>query len=218
MKWNKFFNVLVFLIIISIFSVVMILPRFTKFHLPFSISKTKAAVNLQHKKIKVKALELKKYAIERGYDTTYAFIIDMSVPSGYKRFFVYHFVADTIINSGLVAHGSCNTTYLEKVQFSNTNGCGCSAYGKYKIDYAYYGNYGKAYKLKGLETTNNKAFERNIVLHSYSCVPNEETYPSPICNSLGCPMVSVDFLNTLMVYIEDAKQPVLLWILDDFEL
>ena len=77
MKWNKFFNVLVFLIIISIFSVVMILPRFTKFHLPFSISKTTTAINLQHKKIKVKALQLKQYAIEHGYDTTYAFLIDI---------------------------------------------------------------------------------------------------------------------------------------------
>lgn len=216
-KWGKFLNVAVFIAIVTIFCLVMILPRFTKFHLPFSINKTEIAINFQHQKIKKKANILKEYAFNYGYDTTYAFIIDMSVASGYKRFFVYHFKADTVINSGLVAHGSCNTTYLEKVKFNNQNGCGCSAYGKYKIDYSYYGNYGKAYKLKGLDASNNNAFERNIVLHSYSCVPNNETYPSPICNSLGCPMVSIDFFNTLDVYIKNAKSPVLLWILDEVE-
>lgn len=217
MKWGKFFNLLVFIIIITIFSLVMILPRFTKFHLPFTISKTKTEVNHQHQKIKAKALALKKYAIKHNFDTTYAFVIDMSMPSGYKRFFVYHFLADTVINSGMVAHGSCNTTYLEKAKFNNTNGCGCSAYGMYKIDYSYFGNYGKAYKLRGLENSNNNAFDRNIVLHSYSCVPNNETYPSPICNSLGCPMVSVDYFNVLDIYIKNAQNPILLSILSDVE-
>lgn len=213
MRWGKFFNILVFLIIITIFSVAIILPRFTSIHLPFSIEKSENAINFKHKKIKQKAFELKQFAKKNGYDTAYSFLIDMSIPSGYKRFFIYDNYLDTIINEGMVAHGSCNTTYLEEVQFSNTNGCGCSSYGKYKIDYAYFGNYGKAYKLRGLDASNSNAFERNIVLHSYSCVPNEETYPSPICNSLGCPMVSYDFLQLLMIYIKKSKKPILLWIL-----
>jgi hypothetical protein len=49
--------------------------------------------------------------------------------------------------------------------------------------------------LYGLDSTNNQVFRRNIVLHSFSYVPEAETDPYPICNSLGCPMVSPGFLQ-----------------------
>ena len=36
-----------------------------------------------------RAEKLKEYADEHGYDTEYAFMIDMSMKSGKKRFFVW---------------------------------------------------------------------------------------------------------------------------------
>jgi hypothetical protein len=136
----------------------------------------------------------------------------MSLPSGKKRFFIYDMKRDSIVNAGLVAHGSCRTRFLEEATFSNVPECGCSSLGKYKIGYTYDGQFGEAFKLHGLDTSNSNAFKRTIVLHAYDCVPDEETYPQPICNSLGCPMISYKFLNLLSTIIEGSSKPILLWI------
>jgi hypothetical protein len=83
--------------------------------------------------------------------------------------------------------------------------------GFYKIGAAYTGSFGRSYKLHGLQASNNKALERAVVLHRYSCVPDEEQ-ASPICNSLGCPMVSERFFESLDGYIRKAAKPVLMYI------
>ena len=141
----------------------------------------------------MKSLMAKEFIASNNFSNHYAFLVDMRLPSGKRRFFVYDLRADSIMAAGLVAHGSCNTRNLEIPQFSNDTGCGCSSIGKYKIGYSYDGQFGKAFKLHGLEPSNSNAFTRNVVLHSYEAVPDEETAPLPICNSLGCPMVSPFF-------------------------
>ena len=138
----------------------------------------------------------------------------MSLNSGKYRFFVYDLVHDSVVMSGLVAHGSCNKTFLASAKFSNMPGCGCSEKGKYKIGYKYQGRFGPAYKLYGLDTTNSNAFDRYIVLHSYYMVPDRETSPLPICNSLGCAMVSDNFIKQLAAKLDASKKPVLLWMIE----
>jgi len=71
-------------------------------------------------------------------------------------------------------------------------GCGCSPLGKYKIGNLYYGRFGLAYKLYGLDKTNNNAFRRFVVLHSHECVPETEEQ-NEICQSDGCPTVTTIF-------------------------
>jgi hypothetical protein len=74
--------------------------------------------------------------------------------------------------------------------------------------------YGFSYKLQGLDSTNNKAFERAIVLHGHACVPDEQKSEWPICFSYGCPMVSTKFLQTLKGYIsKQGKTPILMEII-----
>ena len=46
--------------------------------------------------------------------------------------------------SGLVAHGSCNETFLDRAKFSNAPGDGCTSLGKYRIGEKYWGAYGKS--------------------------------------------------------------------------
>jgi L,D-transpeptidase catalytic domain len=189
------------------------LPRYTNYHLPVpAIPEKKETENKVMAKVKSQATAGKAFAQAKKLSTQYAFLIDMSQPSGRYRFFVYNFQKDSILEKGLVSHGSCNTSYLESVQFSNTPESGCSSLGKYKVSYSYKGRFGKAYKLNGLDSTNFNAFKRFVVLHAYDCVPDREVYPQPICNSLGCPMVSYDFLGKLSGYIEKSKKPILLWI------
>ncbi len=163
-------------------------------------------------KIKKQAAALRSYAAQKHFSTQYCFLIDMHLPSGKNRFFVYDLERDTTVLAGLVAHGSCNAPFANEASFNNTPRCGCSSIGKYKIGYAYKGRFSTSFKLFGIDSTNDNAFERNVVLHAYDCVPDHETYPYPICNSLGCPMVSYKFLNALSNIITRSKQPILLWI------
>ena len=171
---------------------------------------TQTALSPTHKH----AQQLKTYAREKGYSTNYCFLIDMSVNSGLKRFFVYDLNKNTVALSGLVAHGSCDQLFLENAKYSNNPGSGCTSTGLYKVGKRYYGQYGKSYRLYGLQNSNSNAFKRAVVLHGLECVPDEESYPKPICNSLGCPMVSISFLNKLSTLIDRSEKPLLLWVYD----
>lgn len=158
------------------------------------------------------ANELKMYAQQKGYSTKYCLLIDMSLNSGLKRFFVYDLTKNTVAFSGLVAHGSCDQLFLKDVKFSNTPESGCTSSGLFRVGRSYRGHYGKAYKLYGLQSSNSNAFKRAVVIHGLNCVPDEESYPNPICNSSGCPMVSFGFLEKLSSVIDHSEKPVLLWI------
>lgn len=162
-------------------------------------------------KLKGKAAAAKRFALQKGLSSHCAFFIDMSLPSGKNRLFVYDFKKDSLLLAGLVAHGSCNTRYLEKPQFDNTPGCGCSSLGRYKIGGAYQGSFGEAFKLFGLDSSNANAYQRNIVLHGYERMPDNEVFPAPVCNSLGCPMVSSRFFEKLAAIIQKERKPILLW-------
>jgi hypothetical protein len=163
------------------------------------------------KKLKEKAAAAAVFAAQKGYNISVCFLIDMSVPSGQNRFFVYNLQKDSVLQSGLVTHGRCNQNWLEGRKYGNTVGCGCTSLGKYKIGYGYNGRFGLAYKLYGLDKTNDKAFERFVVLHAHECVPATEVNEE-ICQSDGCPTVSPGFLQTLKTVIATSKKPVLLWI------
>lgn len=182
-----------------------------------AFDKTSGTVNTSSKKaatpatLKTKTAGIQPYLKQAGFSTHYVFLIDMSLPSGQNRFFIYDLQKSSVAYAGLVAHGSCNTAYLPQPRFSNEPDCGCSSIGRYKIGYAYNGRFGKAYKLFGLDSSNANAFKRAIVLHAYDCVPDVEI-TSPLCNSLGCPMVSYKFLDTAARIIEASAKPVLLWI------
>src|SRR6187455_2272733 len=73
------------------------------------------------------------YAVQNGLSTEYCFLIDMNQKSGRNRFFVYNTKKESIVYSGLVAHGCCNETFISQPRFSNASGSGCSSLGKYKV-------------------------------------------------------------------------------------
>lgn len=173
-------------------------------------TRSKAAVE----RVKDKANELKAYAAAHNYNTEYAFLVDMSLPSGKNRFFIYDFKKDVIESSSLVAHGfgSAVPNSYDELIFSNTPDSYMTSLGKYKIGASYYGSFGLSYKLHGLESTNDKAFQRTVVLHSAISIPDVEPFPNLISQSAGCPMVSKSFLDVLTRYIKASKKPVLLWI------
>jgi L,D-transpeptidase-like protein len=158
------------------------------------------------------SLQARAFALQKGYSTNYCFFIDMSIHSGKKRFFVYDLDKNVVLISGLVSHGSCKEGFLTNAKFSNVPGCGCSSLGKYEVGEKYRGEYGISYKLYGLDNTNSNAYRRAVVLHGFSCIPDDEIYPKPICNSFGCPMVSASFFSKLAYIIDRSKKPIILWI------
>jgi hypothetical protein len=162
-------------------------------------------------RLESKIEEAKTFIKNKKYNQSICLMIDMSVSSGKNRFFVYDLKKDTVINAALVTHGRCNENWLEGRRYGNTVGCGCTSLGKYKIGYSYNGRFGLAYKLYGLDKTNDKAFERYVVLHAHDCVP-ETQVDSEICQSDGCPTVSPGFLQQLKPIIDRSERPVLLWI------
>ena len=173
--------------------------------------KKETTENLTAKALLSKAKTAKQFVKKKKYNEQVCFLIDMKIRSGAERFFVYDFKADSVITTGVVTHGRCNERWLVGRKYGNDPGCGCTSLGKYKIGQPYNGRFGLAYKLHGLESTNNKAFERFVVLHAHECVPEKEVW-SDICQSDGCPTVSPGFLQQLKIIINQSKQPVLLWI------
>lgn len=163
-------------------------------------------------RLKQKAAHFKVYNQSVEYDPGYCFLIDMKIASGQKRLFVYNLEKDSVETAGLVTHGSGSDKGTAALYFSNTPNSNCTSLGRYKIGGSYNGKFGLAFKLYGLDKTNSKAFDRFVVLHSHSCVPEEEVYPLPICESWGCPTVSPTFLTVLKKYIDKADKPILLWI------
>ena len=158
------------------------------------------------------ASKVNNYAAQNDMSTEYCFLVDMSVPSGQNRFYIYDLKKKSVIHAGLVAHGTCNETFLARPRFSNVSNSNCSSLGKYKVGEFYRGKYGKSFRLHGLDNCNSNAYKRAVVIHGYSCVPDEEISPRVLCNSQGCPMVSYKFFEKISKIIGKTDKPILLWI------
>lgn len=157
----------------------------------------------------------------KGFSQEYYFLIDLSIHSGKKRFFIYDFAQKKVTDSNLVTHGSCDipenhSDKFEKARFSNTDGSHCSSLGKYKIGKRDYSGWGinVKYWLDGLEADNSNARNRIVVLHSWEAVADEEIYPSYTPLSWGCPAVSDNFMRQLDAKLQKTKKPVLLWVIE----
>jgi len=70
-------------------------------------------------RLKAYALRAEKYASKHHFNRRVCFLADMSLHSGKNRLFIYDLVNKKILQSGLVAHGSCNRAFLIELDFSN---------------------------------------------------------------------------------------------------
>lgn len=182
-----------------------------RIHFKKTISSASNPKSNSEQKLNRYADAAKKFTKEKGYNQQTVFFIEMGLASGSNRFFIYDLKKDSITAQGLVAHGNCFEYWLEGRRYSNVVGSGCTSLGKYKIGNSYVGKWGYSYKLYGLDSTNSNAYERTVVLHSHSCVPESPT-DGEICQSNGCPTVSPGFLTKLKKLINNSRKPVLLWI------
>jgi len=180
-------------------------------YLLLSDSKEIASLSSENKRIESQIADIKKLISKNPqYNNKIAFFIDMKIRSGKNRFFVYDLKENKIIDKGLVAHGSGSETGIKgKLRFSNVPNSLSTSLGKYYIGKHYYGKFGRAYKLYGLDATNSNAFKRDIVFHYYYDVPYKEK-DGYICNSFGCPMVNKKYFDRISRLIDSSESDILM--------
>ena len=171
----------------------------------------------EYNRLEIKAEDALKYCTSSELNTNYCFLVDMSMHSGKKRFFIWDFNQHGVVREYMVAHGICDN-YKEsednQVEVSNQIGSHCTSVGKYEIMDRGASNWGIRikYNLKGLELTNSNAEARDIVLHSWSAIPDKEVYPLGVPYSWGCPAVSDKTMEFLDLLIRNQKRNLLLWV------
>ncbi|WP_228437601.1 murein L,D-transpeptidase catalytic domain-containing protein [Chryseobacterium sp. 7] len=158
-----------------------------------------------------KVSEIKNYIKGKEYNQELAVFINFKIPSGKYRYFIYNLKKNTIVQQAVVSHGSGSVIPESNVlKFSNVEGSYQSSLGKYAIGESYVGKFGKAYRLKGLDSSNSNAMQRAIVLHSYGCIPDVESQ-TPVCLSLGCPMLSANAFKETSKYLDKSEKPIILY-------
>jgi len=180
-------------------------------------SSSRPVVN--YSRTSTRAAEALAYCREKKFNTEFCILIDMSLHSGVKRFFVWDFINDTISYSFLVGHGCCDNSWnsddsRSEPRFSNKDGSHCSSLGKYKIGERGYSDWGvrTKYLLHGLDSSNSNAMKRTVVFHSWEVVPDHEVYPGGTPEGWGCPTISNNSFKIIDPLLKKSERPVLMWI------
>ena len=169
-------------------------------------------------RLKNKAKLAKDYCLKNNMNLGMCILVDMQIPSGKKRFFLWDLKGDSILKSGVCSHGTCgnlpNYNSINAPQFSNTHETHCSSLGKYKLGKRGYSTFGIHinYKLHGLEKTNSNAYKRYIVFHSWGVIDDDEIYPNDLAESWGCPAVSNNFMKEMDAVLKSENKPLLFWV------
>jgi len=170
-------------------------------------------------KLKEKAKIAEDYCQTNNFNTDFCILIDMGIHSGLNRLFVYDFNSDSVLFECMVGHGCCQNQWSsdeskDEPLFSNTEGSHCSSVGKYRIGERGYSNWGIniKYFLYGLENTNSNAFKRQIVLHGWDIISDNEVFPEGTPEGWGCPTVSNNSMKKIDNLLKSDEKAVLLWI------
>lgn len=172
--------------------------------------------------LRSKAQAAKAFCNKRDFNTKFCLLIDMSLHSGLKRFFVWDLKGDSIMHRFMVAHGCCDSPWSyaftkDDPGFSNTDGSHCSSLGKYRLGKRAYSEWGVGIKyiMHGLESSNSNAESRLIVFHSWDEITDDEIYPDGTVEGWGCPTLSNNSFKIVDPMIKASKKPVLMWIYKD---
>ena len=86
-------------------------------------------------RLKQKAVLAKEYLAANGFNSDICFMVDMSIPSGKNRFFVYNIKKDSVEFTSLVSHGSGSwkPNCDDQLVFSNLTNSNATSLGRYKI-------------------------------------------------------------------------------------
>lgn len=128
-------------------------------------------------------------------------IVDFSSPSRATRLDIVDVVGGRILGRHLVAHGSgsdpANSGWVQR--FSNQPGSNASSPGSFITGQLYSGKHGRSRRLLGLDQGNNRALERNIVIHgAHYVTPDMAENAGRIGRSQGCFAVSTSEIGQVL--------------------
>jgi len=163
--------------------------------------------------------EAKEYCKKNNLNQNKFILIDLGIHSGLKRFFIYDFNKNEVLNSFMVSHGCGNnkwggTSSKDNPLISNEFDSHCSSTGKFVILDRGVSQWGIKvnYILQGKEKSNTNAKNRAIVLHSWDAISSNEVYPEGTPEGWGCPAVSNENMKEIDKLLKKNKK-VLMWII-----
>ena len=130
-------------------------------------------------------------------------IIDFSKPSSERRLYLMN-LKTGVVTKHFVAHGKGSGVNIA-TRFSNIDGSKMSSLGLYIAGSSYYGGHGESMNLYGLEPSNDKAAERDIVMHATGYV-SEDFVKSQgrLGRSWGCPAVAPGIMPRMLNRFKDG--------------
>ena len=140
---------------------------------------------------------------EQVAKTEYMTVIDFTQHSGQNRMYVINRTSG-VVEALPTAHGVNSDPDRDGIPqfFSNIPGSKMSSLGAYLVSERYVGKYGASMRMDGLESTNDQARERAIVLHPARYVKDGKKQQG---ESWGCPAVPFDWITTLITRLRDGS-------------
>lgn len=133
-------------------------------------------------------------------------LIDYSLPSNEKRFWVFDLKTKKLLFNTYVSHGIKSGSLVSNY-FSNKNNSRASSIGVYQTQKAYYGRDGLSLHLGGLDRSfNDNAENRSVVMHSGWYVEERfiKKYGRP-GRSWGCPALPLENSQAIINTIKDKS-------------
>ena len=151
----------------------------------------------------------------KGFNEDYCVLVDFSRPSGEDRMAIIDLNTLSVLDTGPCAHGKGEGNSAWKPRFSNKEGSKCSSLGHFKIaEKSYSANVGLCFALDGLDSSNDNARRRHILIHSsrYVGIMHHLTSYLPLSNaSWGCFTTSPAMLKKIEAICDKSKKPILLY-------
>jgi hypothetical protein len=153
------------------------------------------------------ALSAAECAIRTGSapDARLLAVIDYSLPSTQRRFWLFDLVERRVVARELVAHG-VNTGENRATRFSNIEGSRQSSVGLFRTAETYFGRNGYSLRLDGLENGFNElARPRTIVMHGAPYVSEDFARKhGRLGRSWGCPALDRAVSNKVIDRIKNG--------------
>ena len=164
-------------------------------------------------RIRQRAAELYDFCCAKGYNTRISLIVDLSRHSGLCRFVVWSYEQDRALLCCPVSHGSGSPKSHVRSAYartSNDDGSHLSSVGRALVAERYEGRYGVAYRLDGLDITNDNLRSRCVVLHGWEHTTSYPIWPLATTGSFGCPVLSRHNMSRLDEILKNESRVVLL--------
>jgi hypothetical protein len=133
----------------------------------------------------------------------YVTMVNLGAPSSHKRFWILDLKTGAI-QALHTAHGSGSDPNGDGIatRFSNTMDSKQSSLGVYRVSYVYMGSHGRSAHLEGMDSSNNMAWDRGIVLHGANYVSESRGRAG---TSYGCPALDPSYAQGVIDKIKDGS-------------